>query len=131
MEKIKNWAKKHPILTTILGLIVLGIIASPFLSKDNNNSLNNSENNLKIGYLSLVEDDGTCNDKGPVPLFYSPDSFNTNYVLPESDDFCTGGVRVLIEKEQGDWVKIIVSDNRYSGTQYGWVLKPLVHMAQS
>ncbi len=123
------WIKKHPILTAIIGLIILGIVASPFLSKEATSS-NNSEN-LIVGYLSLVEDDGTCIDNGPVPLFTEPTdngNFASNYVLPESDNFCNGGVRVLIEEEQGDWVKIIVSDSRYQGTYYGWVLKSLVRM---
>jgi len=108
----------------VVFVLVLIIIAGVIMT----HSKEFQENELKIGYISLVEADGTCNDKGPVPLFSEPNRpfLGANYILPESDDFCNGGVRILIEEQQGDWIKIIVSDDRYSGTKYGWVLSNLI-----
>ena len=74
-ERAIAWVKKHPILTTLFSVVLLFIIASPFMPKENSNELSDNlqTQNLEIGYLSLVENDGTCEiGTTPIALWKNP-----------------------------------------------------------
>ena len=88
-----------------------------------------------MGYLSILEDDGYCYEDVlfDINLFTEPNNTfgGVNYRIPSNEpQLCSGGIRVLIEDVQEDWVKIIVSDGTYEDASYdeyyGWVPKSFV-----
>ena len=126
-KEYKPWSLKRKIVFVLLCLFA--IIVSIIIFSSSEKQPVKEESTTKIGYLSLVENDGTCT-VGPVALWNEPNGNKIKSVVKKYDALCSGGVRVQIEKEEGDWSYIIVSDagykEIYKDVTYGWVPKDLV-----
>src|SRR3989344_282151 len=139
--KEKPWYERKIIVGMwifIFILIIIGFISS--LSDNKKEELKYVQETKEfnkfpeIGYLSLVEDDGNC-EVGTIPIILWENSELT--IIKDSievrgyDEFCSGGIRVLIEDVQENKVKILVSDRRFDSDpnlklKNGWLLKTLV-----
>ncbi len=92
----------------------------------------------KIGYLSSVIDgecDPTNNLENLVPLWNGPGGLTGgNRVRYNVQNTCVAPVRILIEKQNGDWYEVIVSDRRpeydTKEVMFGWAHEDFVRIPQ-